>query len=72
MIKPVYEELSTKYTGKIAFGKVDIDDNSEAASEAGVRSVPTFVFRGAADGEIEQFAGADKNLLVSKLEGLLK
>ncbi len=71
MIKPVYEELSTKYAGKIAFGKVDIDDNAEAASEAGIRSVPTFVFRGDGD-KVDGFAGADKTLLVTKLEGLLK
>ena len=31
MIKPVYEEMATKYTD-VAFGKVDVDDNSDATS----------------------------------------
>ena len=65
-IKPVYEELSTKY-GDVAFGKVDVDENSDAAVEFQISAVPTFVFF---DGEeaVERFSGADPN----KLESLVK
>ena len=66
MIKPVYEEMATKYTD-VAFGKVDVDDNSDAALEYEVNAVPTFVLY---DGEklIERMMGAD----ASKLETLVK
>jgi thioredoxin 1 len=69
MIKPIYEELATKYTGKVAFGKIDIDDNSDAAMEFNITSVPTFVFF---DGEdmVERFSGADRGKLESLLEDL--
>ena len=65
-IKPIYEELSTKYTD-VAFGKVDIDENSDAAVEFEIHAVPTFIFF---DGEepIETFSGADP----TKLESFVK
>lgn len=46
----------------VAFGKVDIDDNSDAAMEFDIKAVPTFVFF---DGEepIQRFSGADQNML---------
>jgi thioredoxin 1 len=67
-IKPIYEELSSKYSD-IAFGKIDVDDNSDAALEFNISSVPTFVFF---DGEdiIERFSGADRSLLEKILQDL--
>lgn len=41
---PVVEELSEKYAGKATFGKVNIDDNDEVASEYRVRNIPTVLF----------------------------
>jgi thioredoxin 1 len=66
VIKPVYEELATKYTD-VAFGKIDVDDNSDAALEFEISAVPTFVLF---DGEdvLERFSGADPN----QLENLIK
>eukprot|EP00429_Kryptoperidinium_foliaceum_P061945 CAMPEP_0176078424 /NCGR_PEP_ID=MMETSP0120_2-20121206/39218_1 /TAXON_ID=160619 /ORGANISM="Kryptoperidinium foliaceum, Strain CCMP 1326" /LENGTH=98 /DNA_ID=CAMNT_0017412169 /DNA_START=236 /DNA_END=532 /DNA_ORIENTATION=+ len=67
-IKPVYEELAKKYT-EVAFGKVDVDDNSDAAVEFEISAVPTFVFF---DGEVpvERFSGADPNMLESLVKDL--
>jgi thiol-disulfide isomerase/thioredoxin len=42
MIKPIYEEMASKYSS-VAFGKVDIDENQDAAITAAVNSVPTFI-----------------------------
>ena len=69
-IKPLYEEMATKYKD-VAFGKVDVDDNSDAALEFEISAVPTFVFF---DGEevIERFSGADSNQLLSLVEKLSK
>ena len=64
-IAPVYEELSKKYEG-VAFGKVDVDDNSDAALDFEISAVPTFVLF---DGEhaIEKFVGADAAKLEEKV-----
>ena len=68
VISPIYDELSSKYTD-IAFGKVDVDDNSDTALEFNITSVPTFVFF---DGEdiMERFSGADPNMLEKVLKDL--
>ncbi|MFC1790832.1 thioredoxin [Patescibacteria group bacterium] len=41
--KPVLENLSKDYEGKINFGKVNIDQNQELAGKYGVMSIPTLV-----------------------------
>lgn len=41
---PIVEELSEKYADKATFGKVNIDDNDEVASEYRVRNIPTVLF----------------------------
>ncbi|KAG7369742.1 thioredoxin [Nitzschia inconspicua] len=67
-IKPVYEELSSKHSD-IAFGKIDVDENSDAALEFNITSVPTFVFF---DGEdiMQRFSGADRTMLEKLLQEL--
>jgi thioredoxin 1 len=67
-IAPIYEQLSEKYPS-VAFGKVDVDDNSDAALDFDVSAVPTFVFF---DGEEmkEKFSGADANLLEKYVQDL--
>jgi thioredoxin 1 len=68
VIKPVYEEMSGKYPG-VAFGKVDIDDNSDAAVEFKISAVPTFVFFDG-DETIQRFSGADSKALESLVKDL--
>ena len=61
MIGPVYEGLSDKYTD-VAFGKVDVDDNSDAALDFEISAVPTFViFEG--EHATEKWSGADEEKL---------
>ena len=60
MIAPTVEELAADYTGKVTVGKLNVDNNPAAASQYGVRSIPTLLlFKG---GEVvEQLVGlADK------------
>ncbi|VEU33524.1 unnamed protein product [Pseudo-nitzschia multistriata] len=68
IIKPVYEELSEKHEN-IAFGKVDIDDAYDAATEYQITSVPTFVFFNGNE-KHEQFAGANQDKLESAIKDL--
>ena len=57
MMAPVMDELSTKFKGKIKFGKINVDENQELARKFRVLSIPNFVlFK---NGEIsERFIGA--------------
>ena len=43
VIAPVVEELANDYEGKVKFGKVNVDDHNQVASEYGVRSIPTLL-----------------------------
>lgn len=66
MIGPIYEKLSDTYTD-VAFGKVDVDDNSDAALDFEISAVPTFViFEG--EHATEKWSGADE----AKLERHVK
>ncbi len=70
MIAPIVDELATQYDGKIAFGKLNIDDNQAIAMKYGVMSIPTLlVFK---DGEvIDRLVGAmPKKNIEEKLNSL--
>ena len=69
MISPEYEKLSKKHSDIVAFGKVDVDDNGDAAMDFEIRSVPTFVFF---DGDtvVNRFSGADTNALEKQILAL--
>lgn len=43
MLAPVFEEVSASFEGRATFSKINIDDNSDAASKHGVRSIPTLM-----------------------------
>lgn len=44
MIAPVIEEMARKYAGKVAFGKLNVDDNMRIASQYGIMAIPTLLF----------------------------
>ena len=56
-IAPMIEQLATENAGTVKFGKVNIDENPQAAQEYGVMSIPTLLlFR---DGQVaEKMVGA--------------
>ncbi|MBL7197435.1 MAG: thioredoxin [Candidatus Omnitrophica bacterium] len=43
MVHPVIESLAKKHEGKIAFGKLNVDENREIASSFGIMSIPTLL-----------------------------
>jgi thioredoxin 1 len=42
-IAPLVEELAGEYEGRIAFGKVNVDESPKSATEYGIRSIPTLL-----------------------------
>lgn len=47
MVSPIIEQLSREYSGRIAFGKVNVDENQRIAASFGIQSIPTLmIFKG--------------------------
>ncbi len=69
---PIFDELSAQYEGKIAFFKMNVDDNTDVSQQFNVMSIPTFIlFK---NGEaVDTFIGVQsKEAIVAKLDALLK
>ena len=43
MVAPIMENLARKYEGKIAFGKVNVDEERDIAMRFGIMSIPTII-----------------------------
>lgn len=62
---PIVEELSTKYAGKVAFYKMNVDEQNEISQQYGVMSIPTFLL--VKNGEVvDNFVGVKSKEDVSK------
>ncbi len=44
MISPIIEELAKEYAGKVAFGKLNVDEAREIAMQFGISAIPTLIF----------------------------
>lgn len=44
MLTPIVTALSAEFSGKVTFGKVNIDDNPQIAAKYGIISIPTLLF----------------------------
>jgi thioredoxin 1 len=43
MVAPVVEEMARDYAGKILFGKLNVDENREVATQYQIMSIPTLL-----------------------------
>lgn len=43
-VSPIVEELARDYAGKVAFGKLNVDDNPMVATQFRIMSIPTIMF----------------------------
>lgn len=47
MVSPIIEQLARDFSGRVAFGKVNVDENQMIAASHGIRSIPTMmIFKG--------------------------
>ncbi|MDR1166194.1 MAG: thioredoxin [Deltaproteobacteria bacterium] len=70
-LAPVLEQLSVELADKLSFAKINVDENSEAATKFRIRSIPCLiVFKEKA--EVGRVVGhKDKTELKAELESLL-
>ncbi|HEY8139654.1 MAG TPA: thioredoxin [Nitrososphaera sp.] len=46
MVAPIIEQLAKEYSGRVAFGKLNVDENQMVAGTFGIQSIPTMmIFR---------------------------
>lgn len=71
MIGPIIDEVSKEYKDKVVIGKVDVDNNDEAATKYNIRNIPTILF--IKNGEIvDKVVGViSKKPLVEKINQFL-
>lgn len=43
-LAPAFEEIASKYAGRVAFAKYDIDANQERAQTYGITAIPALLF----------------------------
>jgi thioredoxin 1 len=66
-IAPVVDELAREYTGKVVFGKLNVDENPETTNRFGIMAIPTLLVM--KDGkEVDRVVGVvPKNQLEAKV-----
>jgi thioredoxin 1 len=57
IVGPIIEALSAEYTGKAAFGKMNVDENQVVPSSFGIMSIPTIIIFHHGK-EVERLVGA--------------
>lgn len=71
VVGPIIDEVSKEYKDKVVIGKIDVDNNDEAATKYNIRNIPTILF--IKNGEIvDKIVGVtSKKPLVEKINQLL-
>jgi thioredoxin 1 len=69
-VAPVVDELARQYSGKIVFGKLNVDENPETAQRFGIMAIPTLLVMKNAK-EVDRIVGAlPKSELQAKISDL--
>ncbi len=72
VIAPIVHQIAEEYQGKIVVGKMDVDENTQIPNKYGIRNIPTILFFKNGQLVDKQIGAVPKNLLVGKIEALLK
>ncbi len=64
-IAPIVDQLAKDYTGKVVFGKLNVDENPETAQRFGIMAIPTLLVMKDSK-EVDRIVGV---LPKSELEG---
>ena len=70
-IAPIVEQLAKEYSGKVVFGKLNVDENPETTQRFGIMAIPTLLVMKDAK-EVDRIVGAlPKSQLDAKLKDLI-
>ena len=68
-ITPIVDQLAKEYSGKVIFGKLNVDENPETAQRYGIMAIPTLLVMKNAK-EVDRIVGAlPKSQLEAKING---
>ncbi|MCK0203354.1 thioredoxin [Ornithobacterium rhinotracheale] len=70
MIAPTVDEISREFEGKAVVGKVNVDNNPDAAAQYGIRNIPTILFFKGGQVVDKVVGVVPKEQLVQKLQSL--
>lgn len=72
MLTPAVEEAASEFDGKLRIGKINVDENSGAATQYGIMSIPALIFfkNGKVIGQV--IGALSKADLKKKIEEFLK
>jgi thioredoxin 1 len=66
-ISPIVEEMAKDYSGKVVFGKLNVDENPETTQRFGVMAIPTLLIMKGGK-EVDRIVGVlPKNQLEAKV-----
>ena len=66
-IAPIVDEMAKEYSGKVVFGKLNVDENPETAQKYGVMAIPTLLIMKEGQ-EVDRIVGVlPKNQLEAKV-----
>lgn len=69
---PVVEEVAKEYEGRAIVGKYNCDENSDFATECGIRSLPTLLFfKDGKKTDIRLVGGQKADAIRAKIDALL-
>jgi thioredoxin 1 len=67
-LTPVLEEVSSHYSDRVTFVKINVDDNPETPAKYGVRSIPTLILFKNGDVEAIKVSSLTKSQLTAFLD----
>ncbi len=70
---PIVEEVAKEYEGRAIVGKYNCDDNSDFATECGIRSLPTLLFfKDGKKTDLRLVGGQKADAIRAKIDQLLE
>jgi len=71
MLTPVVEEVAAENAGKFTVAKVNVDDCPAAASQFGIKSIPTLIFFKGGEKKDQTVGVTGKAEIIRRLEALV-
>lgn len=68
IISPIVDQLAKEYSGRVTFGRLNVDDNPRVSSEFGIQSIPTLLFFKQGEAVDGVIGAMPKEMLKSRIE----